>query len=160
MGFSLSVNLRLNEWAGERSVLRNLNLQYSYIHQRRYDDVEIDDSYYGVNYLRHKVVASLTARIVPQLTATLTYRFQDRRGTFYEYDTSQETKNAYGWRTYPFLRKANYEPFSLLDLQVQWKRKRWGVYATLNNLTNVRYIDIGNVRQPGFWLTGGVKLDL
>jgi iron complex outermembrane receptor protein len=43
---------------------------------------------------------------------------------------------------------------------VQWKWKRWGVYATLNNLTNVHYIDIGNVRQPGFWLTGGVKLDL
>lgn len=137
-----------------------LNTQYTFIHQKRNDDIQLDDSYYGLNYLRHKVVAAITARICKGLSATLSYRFQDRMGTYYEYDTSHTVKNAYGWDTYTFAGKSSYKPFSLFDLHFEWKEKHYKIYADLNNLTNYRYIDIGNVKQPGFSFIGGIKLNL
>ena len=141
---------------------RRLSLltQYTFIHQTRKDDIQLDDSYYGLNYLRHKVVAALTAHIWKSLSATLSYRFQDRMGSYYEYDTSHTVQNALGWDTYTFSGKSSYRPFSLLDVHVEWKAKHYKLYVDCNNITNYKYIDIGNVVQPGFWFTGGVKLNL
>jgi len=62
----------------------SLNTQYTFIHQKRNDDIQLDDSYYGLNYLRHKVTAAATAHIWKGLSVTLSYRFQDRMGTYYE----------------------------------------------------------------------------
>ncbi|MBQ9641538.1 MAG: TonB-dependent receptor [Bacteroidaceae bacterium] len=160
MGVSASANVKFPELLGERSVLRDLTVQYSFIHQSRHDDVDLDDSYYGLNYLRHKLVASLTVRPIRRLTATLSYRLQDRMGTYYEYDTSHTTPNALGWQTYTFMQKSSYKPFSLLDLRLQWTERHYELYAQLNNLTNHRYVDFGNVLQPGFWFMGGVRLKL
>lgn len=137
-----------------------LNTQYTFIHQNRNDDIQLDDSYYGLNYLRHKVVVTFTARIWKRLSATLSYRFQDRMGTYYEYNTNYTVKNAYGWDTYTFAGKTSYKPFSLLDLHLEWGEKHYKIYADLNNLTNYQYIDIGNVKQPGFCFMGGIKLNL
>lgn len=137
-----------------------LNTQYTFIHQKRNDDIQLDDSYYGLNYLRHKVVAAATVNIWKGLSATLSYRFQDRMGTYYEYDTSHTLKNAYGWDTYSFSEKSTYKPFSLIDLHLEWSDKHYKIYADLNNITNYQYTDIGNVKQPGFWFMGGVKLSL
>ncbi|MBQ9362281.1 MAG: TonB-dependent receptor [Bacteroidaceae bacterium] len=158
MGVAATASVKFPELWGEHSILRDLTLQYSYIHQVRHDDVDIDDSYYGLNYLRHKLVASLTLRPMRRLTATLTYRLQDRRGTYYEYDADHPTLNALGWQTYPFLQKTHYTPFTLLDLRLQWTARRYELFAQLNNLTAHRYVDFGNVPQPGFWFMGGVKV--
>ena len=138
----------------------SLNTQYTFIHQKRNDDIQLDDSYYGLNYLRHKVIAAAMARIWKGLSATLSYRFQNRMGTYYEYDTNHIVKNAYGWDTYTFAGKSSYKPFSLIDLHLEWREKHYKIYADLNNLTNYQYIDIGNVKQPGFWFMGGIKLIL
>ncbi len=138
----------------------SLNTQYTFIHQKRNDDIQLDDSYYGLNYLRHKVTAAATAHIWKGLSVTLSYRFQDRMGTYYEYDTNHIVKNAYGWDTYTFAGKSSYKPFSLIDLHLEWREKHYKIYADLNNLTNYQYIDIGNVKQPGFWFMGGIKLNL
>ena len=138
----------------------SLNTQYTFIHQKRNDDIQLDDSYYGLNYLRHKVIAAAIAHIWKGLSATLSYRFQNRMGTYYEYDTNHIVKNAYGWDTYTFAGKSSYKPFSLIDLHLEWREKHYKIYADLNNLTNYQYIDIGNVKQPGFWFMGGIKLIL
>ena len=160
MGLAATASVKFTELLGEQSILRDLTLQYSYIHQVRHDDVELDDSYYGLNYLRHKLVAALTLRPMRRLTATLTYRLQDRMGTYYEYDTAHPTVNALGWQTLPFLQKTHYAPFSLLDLRLQWTARRYELFTQLSNLTNRSYVDFGNVPQPGFWFMGGVKLKL
>lgn len=160
MGLSASATLLFREFWGERSVLQRFNIQYSYIHQIRHDDVELDDSYYGLNYLRHKLVASLTLQPIKRLTATLSCRWQDRMGTYYEYDTDHPTQNAQGWTTQPFLQRSTYSPFALLDLRLQWTLRRFEIYAELNNLTNRRYVDQGNVRQSGFLCMGGIKFTL
>ena len=154
--FGLSINTRLSTSDRRHSIA----LQYTYIKQSRHDDIQIDDSYYGLNYLRHKVVATVTSNVWSKLYATLSYRFQDRMGSYYEYDTSRTIQNAYGWDTYTFLQKASYKPFSLLDLHLEWKEKHYMLYVDCNNITDYRYIDIGNVLQPGFWFTGGIKVYL
>lgn len=154
--FGVSVSTRLT--TNDRR--HSLALQYTYIKQNRHDDIQFDDSYYGLNYLRHKLTATATSNIWKGLSASLSLRFQDRMGTYYEYDTTHTLQNDYGWNTYSFLQKSSYVPFALLDLHVEWKARRYELYADLNNLTNYEYIDIGNIRQPGFWFTGGVKINL
>ena len=160
MGVTASASVKFPEFWGSQSILRDLTLQYNYIHQVRHDDVALDDSYYGLNYLRHKLVASLTIQPLRRLSATLTYRLQDRMGSYYEYDADHPTVNALGWQTQPFLGKSSYSPFSLLDLHLQWTTRRYELQATLSNLTNHRYVDFGNVLQPGFWFMAGVKVKL
>jgi len=160
MGVAASATLWFQElWSGH-PVLQRFNVQYSYIHQVRHDDVELDDSYYGLNYLRHKLVASLTVQPIGKLTATASLRWHDRMGTYYEYDADHPTQNAQGWQTRPFLQRSAYSPFALLDLSLRWTERHFEVYAELNNLTNHRYVDQGNVRQPGFLCMAGIKFSL
>ena len=162
-----ATNLRVNNIGASASIRYttadkrlSVSAKYMLMNQIRKDDIRFDDSYYGLNYLRNKVVASITAHIWKDLSATLAYRFQDRAGTYYEYDTSHMVKNAYGWDTYLFKDKTEYRPFSLFDIQLRWQRKHYELFADFDNITNKRYVDIGNVEQPGFWFMGGVKLKL
>ena len=158
MGIALTAKLHFRELTARHTVFETLSIQYSYIHQRRHDDIALDDSYYGLNYLRHKLVAAITVSPLRRLTATLSCRLQDRRGTYYEYDADHPTTNALGWQTYPFRQRSSYSPFTLLDLSLRWQCRRLLLYADLNNLTNRRYVDYGNVRQPGLSVMGGVRL--
>lgn len=162
-----ATNLRVNNIGASASIRYttadkrlSVSAKYMLMNQVRKDDIRFDDSYYGLNYLRNKVVVSITAHIWKDLSATLAYRFQDRAGTYYEYDTSHMVKNAYGWDTYLFKDKTKYRPFSLFDIQLRWQRKHYELFADFDNITNQRYVDIGNVVQPGFWFMGGVKLKL
>ncbi len=162
-----ATNLRVNNIGASASIRYttadkrlSVSAKYTLMNQVRKDDIRFDDSYYGLNYLRHKVVASITTHIWKHLSATLAYRFQDRAGTYYEYDTSHLVKNSYGWDTYQFKGKTAYAPFSLFDILLRWQEKHYELFADFNNITNKRYVDIGNVVQPGFWFMGGVKLKL
>ena len=53
-----------------------------------------------------------------------------------------------------------YSPYGILDLQLAWEEKKYEIYFKGNNLTDHRYYDIGNVKQPGFWFMAGAKLKL
>jgi iron complex outermembrane receptor protein len=51
-----------------------------------------------------------------------------------------------------------YSPYALFDLKLMWQQPRYDIALSLNNLTNRRYYDIGNVEQPGFWLMASAKI--
>jgi iron complex outermembrane receptor protein len=50
-----------------------------------------------------------------------------------------------------------YPAFSTLDVKLYYEFKKTTFHVDINNIYNTRYYDIGNVPQPGFWLTGGVS---
>ena len=120
---------------------KGLNLAYSYIDQTKGGDASTQ-SRYTLEYLRHKFVASADIEIVPALTLSLYYRFQDRTGTFTT--TGGEVKA--------------YKPYSILDARISYNWKNFTIYAEGNNLTGITYYDHGSIPQPGFWLISGIKL--
>lgn len=154
MGLHANAELLLPELAGKDFIIRSLSANYSYIHQKRHDDVEVYASSYALDYLRHKVVVRMDARLLPRLTAALTWRWQQRMGNYVKYtpETQADGTIAYTAST------VSYRPYGLLDLRLAYAAPRFDVYVEGSNLTSHRYYDLGNVRQPGFWLMSGLKV--
>ena len=120
-----------------------LNISYCYLHQQK-DDLPNLQSRYSLEYLRHKLTASLQLTLTEQLGLTLKYRFQDRMGNYTDTEGQQQS----------------YHPYSVVDARLAWTADHYALYMEANNLLSKRYVDYGNVRQPGAWLIAGVKYNL
>ena len=141
-----SVNLtRINTLGFETSATLNsqlstLNLSYCYLHQDK-DVADYLQSQYSLEYLRHKLTARLLIHLTRRLDWTLCYRYQDRMGSYT--DTNGQVQV--------------YHPYSILDSRLSWNADSYSVYVEGNNLLSHRYVDYGNVPQPGLWLKIGAK---
>lgn len=128
--------------------VRRASVAYSYVYQTKQNIPDgIYSSSYALDYLRHKLVASLTHSIVSRLEAQWDFTLRSRNGEFdlYSFETSSFTQQKYGTH-------------ATLDLRLQWTAPSYTLYVQANNLTSHRYYDISNVLQPGFWFMGGVKV--
>ena len=122
------------------SSLFTLHLAYCYLHQGK-DTEDYLQSQYSLEYLRHKLTASLLLHLMKQLDLSVNYRFQDRMGTYTTVDG--EVKN--------------YHPYSVVDARLSWNADTYSIYIETNNLTSKRYVDYGNVPQPGCWVMAGAR---
>ena len=118
----------------------NCQLSYCYLHQSK-DTPEYLQSQYSLEYLRHKLTAQLQMHIAERLNLTVNYRWQDRMGSYTDTDGQIQP----------------YHPYSVVDARLAWDADTYSIYIAGNNLTCHRYVDYGNVRQPGLWLTVGAK---
>ncbi|MBR2113649.1 MAG: TonB-dependent receptor [Prevotella sp.] len=128
-------------------------LAYCHLHQQK-QEADYLQSQYSLEYLRHKVTTQLTLRLgsilsplttnLSPLTLTLGYRWQDRMGQYTTIDGEV----------------MDYHPYSVVDARLAWTKDTYSIYMEGNNLTGHRYVDYGNVPQPGCWITGGMKLFL
>ena len=153
-GINVNNTLFFRDLFGNDFCLNYLKLNYTYLHQKRYDQMNIYASSYALDYLRHKVVAILNSKIYGKLSAEISFRFQDRVGEFVKYSLSENDK---GMMEY-VANKRKYTPYALLGIKLLWQSKNIDVYLDSDNVTNKRYYDIGNVVQPGFWLMTGIKV--
>lgn len=123
--------------------LKSINLSYSYIDQTKAKSGEYQSTY-ALEYLRHKFVASVDVEVVPSLTLSVFYRFQDRVGTFT--DSEGQVKG--------------FKPYGVFDAKLSYDWLKFQFYLEGNNLTNIKYHDFGRIPQPGFWFMAGVKFSL
>jgi iron complex outermembrane receptor protein len=79
--------------------------------------------------------------VVKHLDLLVKYRFQDRMGSY-------TTVNG---------EVCDYHPYSVVDAKLSWNTDTYSVYLETNNLTSKRYVDYGNVPQPGCWIMAGAK---
>ncbi len=126
-----------------------LQAGYTFIHQDRRDDAVIFKSNYAMEYLRHKVVATLSHPIVSRLSAAWSFRWQDRTGSYLLYENAQSTG-----------RLVDYSPYATLDLKLRWTAPHYELWAEATNLTDHRYYDLGNIPQPGIVVLGGIRIRL
>ena len=124
-----------------------LNLAYAYIHQHRHDDIDIFKSNYAMEYLRHKFVCTLNHPIVSHLSASWTFRWQDRMGSYLLYENAKSTGKL-----------VDYDPYATLDLKLRWVGHHYELWAEGTNLTNHRYYDLGNIPQPGIVVLAGARI--
>ena len=113
---------------------------YCYLHQDK-DTEDYLQSQYSLEYLRHKLTASLLLHLMKRLDLSVMYRFQDRMGSYTTVDG--EVKN--------------YHPYSVVDARLSWNADTYSIYIETNNLTSKRYVDYGNVPQPGCWVMAGAR---
>lgn len=120
-----------------QKVLRTVSVNYFYNTQHRHDATPVYQSNYALDYVRHKVVASVEHGLFSSLSATWYLRWQQRVGTHIEYRGSDAVQCAN-------------HPYALVDVKLRWTRPTYNIYASLENIFSHRYYDIASVPQPGF----------
>ena len=75
---------------------------------------------------------------------SLTYRYAYRTGSYT--DVQGEVKT--------------YRPYSIVDARMWWNAAKYKLYVEANNLLSKRYVDVGNVPQPGTWITAGCSVNV
>ena len=130
LGQEISLNSKLSTL--------NFQLSYCHLHQQKQEAAYLQ-SQYSLEYLRHKVTASLRWTISDHLRLSLNYRWQDRMGSYTTVDG----------------KVCDYHPYSVVDARLDWLQDSYTLYLEGNNLTGHRYVDYGNVPQPGCWITAG-----
>lgn len=123
--------------------VRSFSTGYTFIHQEKHDAEGVVKSNVAMEYLRHKVVASLSHRIYSRLSMSWDFRWQERVGSYLS-----------GGKLVP------YHPYFMLDAKMQWEALRYQLFLQATNLTNHSYYDLGSVPQPGIWVMAGARLKL
>lgn len=149
IGAQANMGLDMLQLLPSQSVIVSFSVAYTYLNQRqkRYEGIT---SQYVLEYLRHKLVADLRLRLLPQLTLDISYRYQKRNGQYQTgYDEATNTN---------ILR--HYSPYSIIDAKLTWSRRQYSIYVKANNLTAHRYVDFGRLKQPGLWFMAGATVKL
>ena len=152
VGVHVQGKLLPSELFGHDTWVRSLSLGYTFIHQEKHDAEGVVKSNVAMEYLRHKVVASLTHRIVNvesskrkwlngKCEMSWDFRWQERVGSYLN-----------GGELHP------YRPYAILDAKLQWDASQYQVFVQATNLTNRRYYDLGSVPQPGIWVMAGARV--
>ncbi len=123
-------------------------LQLSYQYLVIDDDVFPFQSLYVLDFLTHKIVASVHGEISPiGLVYDLKINYQARRGGFVEAITQQ-----------PLV----FPTVTLVDVRLSkhFFSERLNIYGEASNLLNRSYLDRGNIWLPGRWLRVGATIKI
>ena len=143
VGVELAAGLDFSQLLPAQRLLQSLNLSYSYIDQDKEQEANIV-SQYALEYLRHKLIGNLKLQLMRQLDLGITARWQDRVGSYTDFDGNVQ----------------DYKPYFLTDARLTWRTDKWKLYVEANNLFDVTYHDYGLVEQPGRWLIAGISFHL
>lgn len=139
LGFETAWMVHLQEiWSGQQ-FLKTFRMTYTYLDEDKQAGAHIQ-SQYSLEYLRHKFVSSLQLHLFAYLDLGISYRFQDRVGSYTDLNGSVH----------------DYQPYSLWDARLSWNHPRYTVFVEGNNLLNKHYVDYGLVPQPGTWINVGI----
>ena len=138
VGLEAQMKLDMRQLLRGQRLLRELGLSYCYI-QQRHDEPSDIQSLYALEYLKNKFVANARLQLCRKLELALHYRLQHRTGSYKDLAGASHRYGTYG----------------LLDGKLQWNASTWNVYLEGNNLTGRKFVDIGNVPQPGLWVVAG-----
>ncbi len=137
-----------------RPFVKRLRLDYAYLYQHRRSGEAYFKSNYALEYLRHKLVATLEHRLVGALEAAWSVRLQNREGGYLVYTAAGTNTGE--------LRP--YGTHAIVDLRLRLPLKTAAgsvtLFADAQNLTAHSYYDLGNVRQPRAVFMAGVNYRL
>lgn len=141
IGAELSARLDLERTL--RLPQASLSVAYCYNHQDKGNEHGLQTQS-KLEYLRHKLTASLQIAPATHWLLLVHYRLQQRTGTYLTIDGT----------TLP------YRTYDLVDARLTWNRPTYSLYAQVSNLFSRHYVDYGNVEQPGAWVVVGARLHL
>jgi len=138
--------LSLNPFTSGRWTDSQIRLGYKYM---KLSQTAIDlDSRYLLDYLKNKFLLSLEIPLLDNLHFGIQTKIQDRTGWFTDWTSEGE---AY---------QQDFQPFTITDVNIQYRMRRITVFANVLNIFDVKYADIGHVDQSGRWIRIGCKLSI
>ena len=140
MGVETACDIHFHELWPSQQFLQSFRIAYTYLNEDKKAGEHIQ-SQYSLEYLRHKLTASLQLHLISYLDMGINYRFQDRVGNYTNLEG--ETKS--------------YSPYGITDVRLSWNHPRYTLYVEGNNLFDKTYVDYGLVPQPGLWINSGIK---
>jgi iron complex outermembrane receptor protein len=142
-GVELTAGFNLNQIDGVGDYISSIGFNYAFsdANQQAIDF----QSFYSLNYLKHKFVLNSAFTFGEHLNASLNYVYKDRVGG-YQLDANS-----------PMIA---YEPIHLVDSRISWKNANYLIYFDVNNLLNYSYFEFGFVEQPKRWLSIGTNINL
>lgn len=141
LGVEASVEMNLLHMFPSQHLLKRFHLAYSYIHQDKEEEAGVQ-SRYALEYLRNKLIAGLQLNLWKQLELGISYRLQNRTGSYTDVNGAVCPYGTYG----------------IVDVRLQWQSPHVCVYLEANNLFSRKYVDYGNIPQPGLWVMSGIKV--
>ena len=140
VGVETACDIHFHELWPSQQFLQSFHIAYTYLNEDKKAGEHIQ-SQYSLEYLRHKLTASLQLHLISYLDMGINYRFQDRVGSYTNLEG--ETKS--------------YSPYGITDVRLSWNHPRYTLYVEGNNLFDKTYVDYGLVPQPGLWINSGIK---
>ncbi len=123
-------------------LFKNISLNYAYLKADRHENGF--QSFYTLNYLRHKLSAGILMAPINRLNINIIYTNKFREGT-YQWDASQVPEK--------------YIPINLLDARLSYTFNKFRIYLDVNNILDKEYFEFGFVKQPERWISGGITVD-
>jgi iron complex outermembrane receptor protein len=120
----------------------NVSLNYFYNNQQKETSGFISN--YVLDNLKHKFTSSVTQKITDNLFVNFRGTYQDRDGTFTRFENNQPAA------------ETEYNPFWLFHGKVTYRSPGLEFNASVSNIFNRQYFDLGNIPQPGRWFKAGV----
>jgi vitamin B12 transporter len=142
-GIEFSTDILFNKIYNSSFIIQNLSISYSYINTKKNSGDYI--SFYALDYLRNKISVTIYHKIIRNFTASWSYSYNQRAGSYIEYPSKLEK---------------SYQPYSVFDGKITYKRNHFRFYIETSNILNKSYIDIANIQMPGRWLKSGVNYNL
>ena len=122
--------------------IKSLSISYSKLSQGK--ESGAFSSKYVLDYLNNKLDINITHSIYKGIGANWQISYQERNGAY--------TK----WEGTSYGKDVPYVPVWLVDARMYWQKKGTNVFLEGSNLLNKRYVDYGNVEQPGAWFKVGI----
>lgn len=133
-GVEVSLISKLNDY---QPIVNSVFINYT----RYWVDKEEGDfnSYYALDFIKHNLRFGINNRIISKLSLNTQFNWQERAG---EYKDVAGVLN-------------RYKSFWLIDLKLSWTNDNYSIFAEANNIFDKKNVDIGNVSQPGRWISAG-----
>ncbi|MBP1664315.1 MAG: TonB-dependent receptor [Bacteroidetes bacterium] len=138
IGTDISTEYRLS-----KGFLHSITFNYSFLNL--YKHVDMLESKYALDYLKHKVVIGLNHTVCPRLKARWNFGYYDRSGSYPDFVTKQ---------------KVDYKPYVMADVRFNWQGSAFNLYGDINNLLNQKQVDFGGLSLPGRNFLIGIKLQI
>ncbi|MBN2775935.1 MAG: TonB-dependent receptor [Prolixibacteraceae bacterium] len=145
-GFEIGFGFFPGKVSGKKTFIYQIKGGYLYNSLSKNNDKYI--SKYVLDNLKHKFNLSVTHYVFQHLQASWFLNFQDRNGSYTEYDNG-----SYG-------SEKEYKPFALIDMKLNYKFREIDFFINISNIFKIEYVDFGNIDQPGRWIKAGLNLDI
>jgi len=104
-------------------------------------------SKYSLDFLKYKIGIHTTFNFTRAISAGMQVNYLVRNGSYVDYDSTTGSTFT-----------AEFKPYWITDLKVSYAARRFLIYISSANLFDADYTDVGNLIQPGRWITAGLQV--
>jgi iron complex outermembrane receptor protein len=144
-GIEMSITHNFARQFGLKFPIQSMRVNYTFIDMQKNIPGEITK----YSNARNMLSAMLQLRIIRGLILAWNFSYLEREGSYLTYNFDLDA-----YQTNP------YSSYFLVDTRLTYSLKRFTCFVEATNLLNEDYVDVGNILQPGRWLSAGIKIEI